>query len=200
MERGLTPLETTVTRGVVDKMLVLFREAWQDHVAFAPDVTGFESTPEMLQIASHEDNVLVANLEVRAGEFTARVAMCIPLLVLETFLGEKSTSRAPVKQLGPTQRLAIESAVRGSRVEVVARFPTLRLSARDIAGLKVGQVVETTQPIDGLIELNLNGTRRFLGSLGQYRRMLGVKITDVMPADLAGNPARGSRGRIQKNS
>lgn len=200
MERGLTPLERTVTRGIVDKMLYALREAWQDHVAFNPEITGFESTPDMLQISSHEDNVLVANLEVRAGSFSSLVAMCIPLLALEGFLGEKTTGRTPTKQqLSPAQRLSVESSVRGANVNLVARFPTIRLSAREVAQLKVGQVIQTTQPIDGPIELHVNGARRFFGQLGQYRRQLGLKVTDAVPGDTTTAP-RGSRGRIQTTS
>ncbi len=197
MERGLTPLERTVTRGVVDKMLNAFREAWQDHVVFHPEVTGFESTPDMLQISSHEDNVLVANLEVRAGAFSSLVAICIPLLALETFLGEKSGGRAPTRQqLSPMQKVAVESSVRGSQVDLIARFPTIRLSAREVAQLRVGQVIQTTQPIDAPVELHVNGSRRFFGQLGQYRRQLGLKVTDAAVGDST-NALRGSRGRIK---
>lgn len=200
MERGLTPLERTVTRGIVDKMLVLFQEAWQDHVVFQPEIAGFESTPDMLQIASHEDNVLVTNLEIRAGQFSSLVAMCVPLLALETFLGEKTSGRTQTKlHASPAQRTALETAVRASQVEMVVRFPTVRLSAREVAGLRVGQVIQTTQPIDAPIELHINGARRFLGNLGQYRRMLGLKITDPIALDQAG-ATRGTRGRIQPNS
>ena len=41
-------------------------------------------------VRCHEDNVLVANLEVRAGQFGALMALCVPLTALEEFLGEKT--------------------------------------------------------------------------------------------------------------
>lgn len=199
MERGLTPLERTVSQGVVEKLLGVFREAWHEHIPFEPEITGFESTPEMLQIASVEDNVLVANLEVRTTQFTAVVAMCIPMLPLDAFLGDKGGARSPTsrQQLTPVQRATVETAVRNSQVDVVARFPMLRLAAREIAGLKVGQIIQTTQPIDGPIELHVNGSRRFIGQLGQYRRMLGLRIAASVEAGASSASPRSSRGRIQ---
>lgn len=199
MHRGLTPLECTVSRGVVEKILTLFREAWADHIRFEPDITGFESTPEMLQIASLEDNVLVVNLEVRAGQFSAVVGVCIPLLALEAFLGDKSAGRGPTSRqpVTPVQRATVETAVRGSQVDVVARFPMLRLAAREVAALRVGQIIQTTQPIDGPVELHVNGTRRFVGQIGQYRRMLGLRITDTVTTGSGSATPRTSRGRIQ---
>jgi flagellar motor switch protein FliM len=199
LERGLTQLERSVTRGFVEKLLVLFRESWQEHLPFTPELTGFESTPDMLQIASHEDNVLVANLEVRSGQFNSLVAMCLPLISLESFLGERArgistTSKGPV--VTAAVRDQVEAAVRGAHVDLSVRFPPLRLSAREVAGLKVGQIIQTSQPIDGPIELLVNGKRRFAGMLGQYRRMLGLRLTQTI-SSAAQAASRPSRGRIQ---
>lgn len=199
MQRGLTPLERTVSRGVVEKLLSVFREAWAEHISFVPEITGFESTPEMLQIVSVEDNVLVATFEVRTNQFSALVAMCIPMLALDAFLGDKGAGRGPInrQQLTPVQRATVETAVRGSQVDIVARFPMLRLAAREVAGLKVGQIIQTTQPIDGPVELHVNGSRRFIGQLGQYRRMLGLRISAMVDGGAGSASPRPSRGRIQ---
>lgn len=197
VQRGLTPLERTVARGFTEKLLSLFQEAWQDHIAFRPEIAGFESTPDMLQIASHEDNVLVVNLEVKTGQFTSLVALCLPLLALEAFLGEKLMARGQSRQVAtPAQKTMVETAVREAQVDLVVRFPLIRLAARDVAGLKIGQIIQTTQPIDGPIELHINGARRFVGQLGQYRRTLGLRITEPAPAMIVPT-ARATRGRIQ---
>ena len=142
----------------------------------------------------------MVKLEVRAGDFSAVIAMCIPLLALEAFLGDKggaSRGSANRPEVTPVQRATVETAVRGSQVAVAARFPMLRLAAREVAGLKVGQIIQTTQPIDGPVELHVNGTRRFVGQLGQYRRMLGLRLTGTVEARGGSASPRPSRGRIQ---
>ena len=195
--RGLTALERTVAEGFVEKLLALLQDAWQEHIAFELAIAGFETIPDMLQVADLEDNVLVANVEVRAGEFRAQMSICIPLQCLESFLVEKGSSRARALHLGsPAQQQAVERAVRDARVDVAVRFPLLRLSAREVAGLRPGNVIQTAQPIDGPIELHINGVRRFVGQLGQYRRMLGLRVTEpVTPA--RERAARGSRGKVK---
>lgn len=198
--RPLTMLERTVARGITEKMLLLLKEAWQDHLPMSPEIIGFESTPDMLQFANHEDNVLVANIEVRSGGFNGLIAMCVPLISLEGFLGEKtgpggvSGSRAaPVE---PIHRQVVQRALLNANVDLTARFATFRLQAREIAGLKVGQIIQTTTPVDGLVELHINGRRRFLGTVGQQRRTLGLRITQAaMPAG-AEETTRHARGRI----
>ena len=61
----------------------------RSNLAMAPKVVGFESNPEMLQITSREDNVLVTNLEIRSVTFNGFIALCLPMAAIETFLQEK---------------------------------------------------------------------------------------------------------------
>jgi flagellar motor switch protein FliM len=196
--RGLTPLERSVVRGFAEKILVLFREAWQDHLPLKPEIVGFESTPDMLQFAAREDNVLVVNLEVRIGEAASLMAMCLPLLALESFLAEKTTGRVPNRQISSAQRESVEVALRSAAVDLAVRFPPVRLSAREVAGLRVGQIIQTTQSTNGPIELHVNGTPRFLGVLGQYHRMLGLRITQAIGLMPQMTPGRARRGRISE--
>ena len=196
--RGLTPLERSVVRGTVDKILLLFREAWQEHAPFRPSVVGFESTPDMLQFAAREDNVLVASLQVRSGDASNVMAICIPLLALESFLAEKTAGRPGTRQVTPVQRDSVEAALRLASVELAVRFPPVRLTAREVAGLRVGQIIQTTQSTHGAIELHVNGTPRFLGVLGQYHRMLGMRITQAIGASAPVAPGRARRGRISE--
>ncbi len=200
LDRALTQLEWSVVRGIVEKMLNLFREAWEDHIRFEPRIVGFESTPDMLQIVGRDDNVLVINLEVRAGQFSGMVSMCIPLVALESFLVERSFGRNPAaaQRVTSGQRQSVEGVVRNATVEVAGRFPPVRLTARDVAGFKVGQIIQTTQATDQPIEVHVNGAPRFLGMLGQYRRMLGVRITQPVSGTLPGPVGRTSRGRISE--
>ena len=195
---ALTPLERTVTRSIVDKILALLGEAWHEHLPIRPTVQGFESTPDMLQVANHEDNVLVATLEVSCGAFNGFMAMCVPLLALESFLAEKSGPNAAAAKalvVSPVQRQAVELSVRPANVSIAARFPTFRLQAREVAALEVGQIIHTTTPIDAPVELHINGRRRYLGLIGQSRRTLGLRITHAVDQPTGGN-ARPSRGRI----
>jgi flagellar motor switch protein FliM len=200
LDRALTQLESSVVRGVVEKMLGLFREAWCDHVPFAPQIVGFESNPDMLQIVGREDNVLVTNLDVRAGQFSGAVRICLPLVALESFLVERTGGRMPAsgRRVTVSQRQSVEGVVRTATVRLAGRFPPVRLSAREVAGFRIGQIIQTTQATDQPIELHVNGTPRFLGVLGQYRRMLGVRITQAMAGAplVTGAVGRTSRGRI----
>ncbi|HXE56389.1 MAG TPA: FliM/FliN family flagellar motor switch protein [Gemmatimonadales bacterium] len=183
LKRPLTPLERQVLKGVVERILALFQESWAEYLAFVPAPAGFESSPETLQIASREDNVLTANLEVRSGGLTGLVAVCLPLHCLESFLQEK-TSRLTRSAWGnaaerAASRAQVERTVRGATLEVRACLPAFRLRARDVAALRLGQVVHTGHHVETPLELRVSGRRRFLATLGQIRKHLGLRITHL---------------------
>ncbi|HMV34205.1 MAG: FliM/FliN family flagellar motor switch protein [Gemmatimonadales bacterium] len=200
IKRPLTLLERAVVRGVADKVWGLVEEAWADHLAFQPAYTGFESSPDALQIANREDNVLVSNIEVRSGPFSGLITMCLPLLSLESFLQEKPTRHFHTVKTSPAEREAarhhIEEALRAARLDVRARFPMFQLRARDVGRLEVGQVIHTGHSSDVPVELHVRGQRRFLGVLGQSRRYVGLRISNVLHSQRPEGAPKASRGRL----
>ncbi len=200
LKRPLTLLERTVVRGVADKVWALAAEAWGDHLTFAPEYVGFESSPDALQIANREDNVLVANIEVKAGSFAGLITMCVPLMSLESFLQEKPTRHFHNVKSSPAEREQtrrnVEQLLRISQLELTARFPLFQLKARDVSKLEVGQVIHTGHPYDVPVELHVRGQRRFLGTLGQSRKYVGLRISQQLHPQRPDGTPRSSRGRL----
>jgi flagellar motor switch protein FliM len=162
--------------------------------------TGFESLPDALQVASKEDNVLVANIDVRAGQFSGLMTVCVPLHALEPFLQEKPAAVRQGARLDPSeqaaQRASVETSLRVASLPVTARFPVFTMRARDAAALSVGQVIHTGFPLDVPIEVHVNGRRRFVGVPGQVRRSMGIRITAAAPAGAAEPKERAARARV----
>ena len=144
--------------------------------------------------------MLVSNIEVRSGPFSGLITMCLPLLSLESFLQEKPTRHFHTVKTTAAEREAarhhIEDALRASRLEVRARFPLFQLKARDVSRLEVGQVIHTGHCSDVPVELQVRGHRRFLGALGQSRRYVGLRISNVLHPQRPEGAPKASRGRL----
>jgi flagellar motor switch protein FliM len=200
LQRPLTLLERSVVRGIADKIWGLVREAWADHLSFAPAYAGFESTPDALQVTNREDSVLVCNIEVRTGAFTGLITMCIPLLSLESFLQEKPTRHLHSIRMSAAERESarhsLENGLRASRLEVVARFPLFQLKAAEVSRLDVGQVIHTGHTYDVPVELHVRGQRRFLGSLGQSRHCVGLRVSQAVNPQRPEAARKVARGRL----
>jgi len=200
VKRPLTALERIVVRGVADKIAAVVQESWHEHLELRCVYAGFEASPEALQIANREDNVLVANIEVKTANFSGLMTICLPLQSLESFLQEKparlvSNSRASAAER-VSSRAVIEQALRGARVTLAARFPPFFLRTADLAALKVGQVIHTGHPSDVPVEVYVRGHRQFLGILGQRRQYVGLRVLQVFDDQLPDSHSLSSRGRV----
>jgi flagellar motor switch protein FliM len=199
LQRPLTLLEQAVVRNVAERALGLLRDAWQDHLAMAPKVASFESNPEMLQITSREDNVLVTNLEVRSLAFNGFIALCMPMAALETFLQEKGAARPNQRQIGAdtaAERSLMQGNLKHAHLELVARFPTLWLTGRQLGELAPGRVLHTGVASDESVEIHVNERLRFQGALGQVRRQLGLRVTQQVTRPAAERPVQSRQGRV----
>jgi flagellar motor switch protein FliM len=199
LQRPLTLLEQAVVRNVTERSLGLLRDAWSEHLVMAPSVVSFESNPEMLQITSREDNVLVTNLEIRSVSFNGFIALCLPMAALESFLQEKGASRQQVRQSeadATVNRNLMQGNLKFAHVDVVARFPLLWLTGRQLSELVPGQVLHTGQGADEPVEIHINERLRFHGALGQVRRQLGLRLTEHVTRPAAERPVQSRQGRV----
>ena len=198
IQRPTTPLERLVVKGVTEKMLTLLSETWADYLSIQPKEILFESTPEAMQAVNRDDNVLVTNLEVRAGGFFGWVSLCIPLLALEDFLQEKSTRAiyAVKQQTDHHESQANEAVLRAATLPLAVRLPPFTLRAREVSALGPGSTIHTSHPLNDPVEGLVSGQRRFLGSVGQVRRHIGLQITYLTREDAGRSTVPVSRGQV----
>lgn len=184
--RTLSPVERLAVRTVAERACQLLEEIWCDHINLDLGVTGFESSPEILQIANREDPVLVANVEVVAGNSSSLLLLCLPFSVLEKFFQGGAQRRVGGVAGGDAERnearSRTERALRATPVTVSARLPDFRLSLRDLSALAPGQVLATGIARDAELTVLVGGQPRFTGSAGRVSRRLAVRLNESIAA------------------
>lgn len=189
--RSLTAIEREVVRIVGDRVAFQLSEAWKDYVRLDLSVAGFESIPEMLQVANREDPVLTAQLGVTMGSTTSVLLLCLPFAIVEKFFSGGSARRPDKPQGSPEElqrdRGTIETTVRDVRITVGARLPRFQVPLHALADLEVGSILATgLNPLSDL-ELYVSGQRRFAGKPGRVGHKLAVRVMDPLspePEDL----------------
>ena len=183
MERSLTPIERLAVRGVAERITALVQEIWSDHVPLALQLAGFESVPEILQPVNREDPVLVASFEVRAGEMSSLMLVCLPFAVLDKFFA--GTVRRRVNAIAGTEREReasrelTESSLRATQVEVAARLPDFHLPLRAISSLQVGAILSTGIPRDAQIRVLVGDQPRYTATAGRVGQKLAVRVAEL---------------------
>jgi flagellar motor switch protein FliM len=183
MDRGLSPIERMAVRTVVERITQLVAEIWRDHVPLELTLSGFESFPDILQVASREDPVLVANIEATSGSMRSLILVLLPFAVLEKFFntsgqrGRLSDALVSDREREANRELT-ETQLRSTQVDVALRLPSFRLPMRSLLGLPEGAVLSTGIPRDSQAEVFIGSQRRFTASLGRVKTNIAARISD----------------------
>ena len=187
MDRALTPIERMAVRGLAERVVSQLNEIWSDHVQLDLQLAGFESFPEILQAVNREDPVLVANIEVRAGDLSSLLLVCLPFAVLDKFFAGSTQRRintiAGSERERELSRELTESSLRATNVELAVRLPEFRLPLRDLGSIRAGGVLSTGIPRDAQLEVFVSGQHRFTGSPGRVGGHLAVRVAEVHHVD-----------------
>lgn len=179
-ERSLTPTERMLVRIFAERVTGQLTEAWKDFVDLNLSVSGFESIPEMLQVANREDRVLVCTLTVSTGDMSSPLALCLPAEALEKFFLATADRRIPVTQTESKERLeerkSVEETLRSARITVQARFKEISMTIRDLSAMRPGTVLRTGLSTDAELFLHIAGQKRFVGAPGKLGGNLAALV------------------------
>ncbi|MES2358160.1 MAG: FliM/FliN family flagellar motor switch protein [Gemmatimonadota bacterium] len=183
--RPLTRVERMALRGLVEKVNSLLAEVWSDYITMSLEISSFESFPDiLLQSANRDDPVLVANIEVTAGDVSSLMLVCLPFAVLDKFFTNTAT-RSFANATGSEHERAVsralaEHSLRATRVNVSARLPEFRMSMRDLASLSQGGVITTALPSDSPIRVMVGDQERFAGTAGRVGHKLAIRLEGAL--------------------
>jgi flagellar motor switch protein FliM len=199
IKRAMTTLEQGVVRAVAERSLQIMRDAWREQISIDPEIVRYESDPEMIEVANPDDTVLLANYEIRSGGFTGYITTCFTMEVLDSVVHDHSgTGSAGVAGLTGTSALkAVDgSGLSHARVGITVRMPAFKLNARDLSDLQVGQTIVTPHYIDTPVEVSVNGRPWFLGTTGQLKSQVGLRIAQSILGIISRRQGHLREGRV----
>ena len=196
LTRALTPIERMAVRSVADKVAAMLQEIWQDHVPMDIAISGFESSPEILQVVNREDPVLVANVEFSTGNVSSLLLVCLPFSVLDKFFTSGGQQRTGLLHTSDAEREVTrqrsEAALRATKVPLTARLPEFQLSMREIAKIQVGSVIPTGIPKDARVIIRAGTQERFIGHPGRVAGNLAIRVLDAVQSTSSSPDSRTS--------
>lgn len=166
VERALTDIEQNVTDSVVKLLLDSLTETWKPVVDLAFGIRGRETRPQMLQVASPNDTVLMLVFDMRVGEAQGMVNLCLPASLVEKtdthFAGAFDRQR---REPTPRERTWLFENLGRVPMPVHAVLNS-RCSTRDLMALSTGDVLALDVPVHRPVDVQVGGTLKFRGRLG----------------------------------
>ena len=183
----LTTVEQAILGRLASAVVSKIRDCHTEVAPFSPGALRFEEIVESLQPVGSHDRVLLLQLEIGLEAPVGKLTLALPAGCIEAFAAGPVRAAAPA--LPPGQlRAAIAAILLQARIPVQARLSDLRLTARDSARLRAGQVFTSAQVFGGNVEIDFGDGPRFTGSLGRHEDRIALRVME--PATSAGRRPR----------
>ncbi|NCO66024.1 MAG: flagellar motor switch protein FliM [Candidatus Aquicultor secundus] len=182
--RDLTEIETVIIRKVSERILMAFRMAWSEIHDVEPSIKSLETNPQLLQVVPPNEIVATATLEVRIGEATGAMSVCLPYLTLESVMPKLSrqvwfSAKFENKDGEKAENSRIRGNISKVKLPVSIELGRTKISINDLLQLKPGDSIQLDTPANHDVRVLVNGRIKFYAQPGVIGKRLAVKTTRV---------------------
>ena len=179
-QRPLTQIEQRLVQRITDRATHHLSEAWSNLTPVTFSVQDFESNPRLVQIVPPNETVVVIGFELKMGNRTGTMSLCIPYNVIEPIMGVLAAQNwfSSQRTGGQDDHLRkLTKNVSNAPVEARVFLAQTTMTFDDLLSLQVGDVITTEKDCARDVLLQVEGKNKFLAQLGQYRGNRAVRIT-----------------------
>jgi len=190
-ERYLTEIEIALLEDVVGMILQEWCTPWKNEMELRPSIIGHENNGRFLQTSPKDAVVLALSIEASLGDCSEQIQIGLPYYTIEPLVRkmqarrQKDTTSADVV----TKRVSWQPVFDHITVPVRAEWEVFRTSLREVASLRVGDVIEFPPTLIDNARILLNGIPKFVGKVGLDSDHVTVQVTRNLPTpDQHANP------------
>ncbi|MFC1513509.1 flagellar motor switch protein FliM [candidate division KSB1 bacterium] len=177
--RPITTIEQTIMKKIIEKAMENLSTAWQQVAPLTFILEGFESNPDVVQIAPPGETVITISLEIKIQDTSSLMNICFPYLILEDIISKLNVQHfisMSKKETSEEQVAIINDRLRLTTLPIVAYLGRTELTVNDLVNLKTGDVIRLDKRISDLMEINIGGNKKFYGRPGVKGKKKAIKI------------------------
>jgi flagellar motor switch protein FliM len=178
VERYLTEIEIALLEDVVRIILEEWCAQWREDRELHPQIIGHENNGRFLQTSPRDAVVLALAIEVAFGDCSEQIQIGLPYYTIEPLVKSLQQRRQKdAAPLVPPARAEWREIYEHVRIPVRAEWALSDMPLREIAALRVGDVIELPLDILDRTRVHLSGSPKFLGTVGLEGDAVAVRLS-----------------------
>ncbi|MBP1601243.1 MAG: flagellar motor switch protein FliM [Acidobacteria bacterium] len=177
-ERSLTEIELNIIEGVVKLAMRDLKEAWRPIMDIEFYLDGMGSKPQMFQIVAPGETVVAVGLEIKVGENSGMMNICVPSRMLKTnrhrFAQQWNIRRQKV--LG-SEAEKILGLLQPASIPMTGELRDSSLTVEDLLKISIGDVIQLTGRVGDPALLCIAGVAKFQGRMIARRGKKAFEIS-----------------------
>ncbi len=176
--RNLTEIELNIIEGVIKLAMRDLRGAWHSIMDIDFFLEGKGTKAQMFQMVSPAETVIAVHLELKTGDTSGMMNLCIPSRVLK-LLRNKFDQQWNVRRQKTTanEEERILELMKPVPVPLSSEVRSSRLTVDDLLKVSVGDVIELNERVGDPVLLCVGGIAKFLGRIVQRRGKRAFEIS-----------------------
>lgn len=179
--RALTDIESTLAKSELIRILSTLKEAWNDIYPFTPELVTIENNPQFVQIIPPNEMVVMVTLDVKLGEAEGFMNLCWPSSLLESFASKlyaESYFKEGTQGVSEEEEKRLRELLEESILNLSVSIGEVKLTLEELLDLDEGDVIMLDRHVDDLVDLYVNGKKKFKCIPGKHKGFKAVKIVE----------------------
>ncbi len=179
VDRSLTEIELNIIEGVIKLAMRDLREVWRPIMEFDFYLEGKGTKAQMGQIISPAETVITISLEIKVGDNSGLMNLCIPSRVLKMLRNRFDLQRNFRRQKAEgSEAERIFKLVRSAPMSLSGEIQDSRLSVHDLLKISEGDIIELSKRVGDAVFLCVGGIPKFRGQIVMRRGKKAFEIFD----------------------
>ena len=180
-QRPMTMIEMRLVRRILERGMHALVEAWGSIGKFDFQLGEMESNPQLVQIVPPNEVVVVIGFEVRMGERTGTMKLCLPYNVIEPVIEDLNAQNWFVtgrRDEQAARRAVIEQGLSEAPLELEVVLAESSITFDELQSLRGGDLITTPKPAKEPVVVSVGGSPKFDALLGTFRGNRAVRISE----------------------
>ena len=178
MNREITLIEQALIQGYIEMALKDLQDAWRTIGDTRFELDRRETSPQLVQIVAPNEIVVVIVFEVKVGQTSGMMNLCIPAIYLEPFAVELRQEHQTdiTTRMTPDDYRRLDEVLANATTPLSAHLCEKRLTIRDLVSLREGDLLTLDVGPGDPVTVCVTGIPKYRAVFGGRKGKKAVKI------------------------
>ena len=183
--RELTDIEVNLLDAILRMMMQRLKESWAMITDMYPNVEAKESSPNVVQIVSQNEIVIMVVMEIIVGNSSGMINICYPVIYLEPILSRLANRDIMLGETSAKKSRNKELKTLIGRAEVLyeAILGKSVVSVNEFLNLKEGDILRLDRSANDKAIVTIDKKEVFLAEVGLHRFRKSIRIEELIRSD-----------------
>ena len=181
--RDFSDIEKVLLERLFVQILNLMPDAWESVLNIDPRFSMLETNVQFAQVLPPNEITALVTLNIRLGEISGYLNICLPHIVIEPVSSKLSTTNwfsQSIQTSASEYKDDIENKLENTYIDISAVIGKTNIMVSDFLSLQVGDLIHLDSYINSGLDIMVGDLLKFTGNPGISRGKNAIQITQLV--------------------